>query len=154
MRPPDNIPRWYFVDESGDTAFYANRSKRLIVGETGCSRVLRTRDPQDIRAKLAEARLAVSTSKYLQEIPSVKKSIVCFHAKDDCPEVRQIVFETIEKMSFSCQIIVGRKIEEMFKKHHRSSEDRFYDDLVTKLFFGQNSEKRTVRTTERITSLK
>lgn len=142
MKQPDNIPRWYFVDESGDTAFYANRSKRLIVGEEGCSKTLilgflRTRDPQDIRAMLAEVRLAVSTSKYLQSIPSIKKSLVCFHAKDDCPEVRQLVFEAIDKMSFGCQIVVARKIEEFFQKKHRGSEDRFYDDLVTRLFFGQ-----------------
>jgi hypothetical protein len=142
MKQPDNIPRWYFVDESGDTAFYANRSKRLIVGEEGCSRTLilgflRTRDPQDIRGKLAEVRLAISTSKYLQGIPSVRKSLVCLHAKDDCPEVRQLVFEAIDKMSFSCQVVVARKIEGVFQRNHKGSEDHFYDDLVTRLFFGQ-----------------
>jgi len=142
MKLPDDIPRWYFVDESGDTAFYANRSKRLIIGENGCSKTfilgfLRTRDPQDIRAKLAEVRLAISTSKYLQGIPSVKKSLVSFHATDDCPEVRQLVFEAIEKMSFSCQIVVARKLEGVFKKAHSGCEDRFYNDMVTRLFYGQ-----------------
>jgi hypothetical protein len=142
MRKSDDIPRWYFVDESGDTAFYAKRSKRVIVGENGCPRVLllgfvRTRDPQELRSKLAEVRLEVSQSKYLKDIPSVQKSLLHFHAKDDCPEVRKLVYEAIQRMQFSAQIVVARKDEDMFRKLYEANENKFYDDLVTKLFARQ-----------------
>ena len=142
MREPDEIPRWYFVDESGDTAFYARRSKRIIVGEEGCSRVfilgfIRTRDPQSIRNKLAEIRAMIAGDRYLEDIPSVKKSLVYFHAKDDCPEVRKLVFEAIVEMSFGAQVVVIRKDEQAFRRHYRRSEMRFYDNTVTTLFLGQ-----------------
>lgn len=142
MRKSDDIPRWYFVDESGDPSFYAKRSKRIIVGEDGCSRVLllgfvRTRDPQELRSKLADVRVEVSSSKYLKDIPSVQKSLLHFHAKDDCPEVRKLVYEAIERMQFSAQVIVARKTESIFRHQYGANENKLYDDLVTKLFARQ-----------------
>ncbi|MBS1852056.1 MAG: DUF3800 domain-containing protein [Acidobacteria bacterium] len=142
MKEAEEKPRWYFVDEAGDPAFYAKRSKRVIVGEEGCSRTLilgfiRTYDPQQIRSKLAEVRLAVSTDRYLKDIPSVAKSLIHFHAKDDCPEVRKLVFDAIEKMDFHAQVVVARKREQLFRTKYGSSELAFYDDLITKLFKNQ-----------------
>jgi hypothetical protein len=142
MQEPEEKPRWHFVDEAGDPAFYAKRSKRIIVGEEGCSRTLilgfiRTRDPQQIRSKLAEVRLAVSADRYLRDIPSVKKSLIYFHAKDDCVEVRKLVFDALDKMDFHAQVIVARKLPTLFRTKYRSSQIEFYDDLVTKLFKNQ-----------------
>lgn len=142
MKIPEAKPRWHFVDEAGDANFYANRSKRLIIGEEGCSRVLivgflHTLDPQEIRSKLAEVRLEISTDRYLKDIPSVKKSLVYFHAKDDCPEVRKLVFEALDKMAFRAQVVVARKVERIFAEVHKRSQDKFYDDLVTRLFRNQ-----------------
>jgi hypothetical protein len=142
MRKSDDIPRWYFVDESGDPAYYAKRSKRIIVGEEGCSRVLlmgfvRTRDPEDLRKKLTDVRSAIATDRYLQHIPSPKKSLLHFHAKDDCPEVRKLVFEAISGMQFAAQVVVARKVEKWFRFCYDADESKFYDDLVTKLFKGQ-----------------
>lgn len=147
MRISDNIPRWYFVDESGDTSFYAKRSKRIIVGENGCSRVLlmgfvRTRDPQELRRKLSEVRLEISKSKYLKDIPSVQQSILHFHATDDCPEVRKLVFEALERMPFAAQVVVARKVENSFRKYYKADEYKFYDDIVTKLLKGQLHRSR------------
>ena len=124
------------------SAFYARRSRRVIVGEEGCSRTLilgfvRTYDPQQVRSKLAEGRLAVANDRYLKDIPSVKKSLVHFHAKDDCVEVRKLVFEALDKVDFQAQLIVARKRESLFRTKYQSSEIRFYDDLITKLFKSQ-----------------
>ena len=139
MKAAEDKPRWYFVDEAGDPAFYANRSKRIIVGEEGCSRTLilgfiRTYDPQQIRSKLAEVRLEIANDRYLKDIPSLKKSLLYFHAKDDCPEIRKLVFDALDKMNFQAQTIVARKVEQLFRTKYQSSQLRFYDDLVTKLF--------------------
>jgi hypothetical protein len=136
MKQAEEKPRWYFVDEAGDPAFYAKGSRKVIVGEEGCSRTLilgfiRTLDPQQIRSKLAEVRLAVSTDRYLNDIPSVKKSLIYFHAKDDCAEVRKLVFDALDKMDFHAQFIVARKRETLFRTKYGSSQAKFYDDLVT-----------------------
>lgn len=142
MQQAEEKPRWYFVDEAGDPVFYAKRSKRVIVGEEGCSQTLilgfiRTYDPQQIRSKLAEVRLAVSSDRYLKDIPSVSKSLLHFHAKDDCPEVRKLVFDALDKMDFHAQVVVARKRESLFRTKYASSELKFYDDLITKLFKNQ-----------------
>jgi hypothetical protein len=141
MKQANDKPRWFFADEAGDPAFYG-KGKKIIVGTEGCSMTfavgfLRTHDPQQIRSKLAEVRLAISTDRYLRDIPSLTKSIVAFHAKDDCPEVRKLVFEALEKMDFGAQIVVARKHENIFRRAHNSNQDRFYDFLVGKLFHCQ-----------------
>ncbi|MGH9521618.1 MAG: DUF3800 domain-containing protein [Terriglobales bacterium] len=138
MQGAEDKPRWYFVDEAGDPAFYG-KGKEIIVGREGCSRVfsvgfLRTHDPQLIRSKLADVRLEVLGDRYLKAVPSIQKSLRAFHAKDDCPEVRKLVFGAVEKMDFAVQVIVGRKVEYRFRGTHGGSQDRFYDDLVGRLF--------------------
>jgi hypothetical protein len=64
MKQAEERPRWFFVDEAGDPAFFA-KGKKLIVGTQGCSKTLsigflRTYDPQAIRDKLAEIRLQIA----------------------------------------------------------------------------------------------
>lgn len=142
MKKADSKPRWYYVDEAGDPTFYG-KGKRIIIGEEGCSRTfsvgfLRTHDPTQIRNRLAEVRSEVISSKYLASIPSVvNKTVHGFHAKDDCPEVRMMVFEALQKVDFGVQVIVGRKRPNLFKQVHKESDDRFYCDLVSKLFKNQ-----------------
>ncbi len=129
---------WYFVDEAGDPAFYGD-GKKIIVGEQGCSKTLcvgflQTRDPQQIRSKLAEVRLAISQNSYFKDIPSVQKSLLAFHAKDDCPEVRYLVYDALMKTDFGAQIVVARKREKQFREEFGGSQDRYYESLVTSLF--------------------
>lgn len=135
-----NIERkgFYFVDEAGDPVFY-NSKGELIVGTEGCSKVLiigyiRAQDPKPIRDALEKVRSAVRNDKYLKSIPSVKKSLEYFHAKDDCPEVRHMFYEAISKMKFKSEFIVARKDEKRFKTQHLGKESIFYNDLVTQLF--------------------
>ena len=62
------------------------------------------------------------------------KTAEAFHAKDDCPEVREKVFKLISTLDFSAEIYVARKIENIFVKRHHHDENTFYDDLISKLF--------------------
>jgi hypothetical protein len=129
---------YFFVDESGDPIFY-NRYGKLIVGNEGVSKTLilgfiKTDDPHSIRIALDKLRNEISKDSYLSSIPSVKKSLVSFHAKDDCPEVKEKVFRLIKDLNFSAEIFVGRKIPNIFNKRHLRKEYKFYDDLVSKLF--------------------
>jgi hypothetical protein len=130
--------RWYFVDEAGDLTFYG-KGKKVIVGTEGCSRTFllgyfRIADPQIVRAKLAEVRLAISTDRYLKHIPSLQKSLVSFHAKDDCPEVRYLVYKALENVDFRAQVVVARKREEHFRTNFGCSDTKFYDAIVRTLF--------------------
>jgi hypothetical protein len=141
MKQAEPKPRWYYVDEAGDPAFYG-KGKKFIVGQEGCSKTfsvgfLRTYDPQAIRSKLAEVRLEILNDRYLKDIPSITKSLRAFHAKDDCPEVRKLVYAALDKMDFAVQVVVGRKREQTFMQVHRNSHDRFYADLVSRLFTNQ-----------------
>jgi nicotinamide mononucleotide adenylyltransferase len=141
VKKAEEKPRWFFVDEAGDPVFYG-KGKRIIVGSDGCSRTfsvgfIRTYDPQSLRSKLADVRLEVLNERYFAAIPSVQKSLRAFHAKDDCPEVRKLVFTALEKMDFGVQVIVGRKQEYRFRCSHDGSQDKFYDDLVGRLFHTQ-----------------
>ncbi len=138
MKPPLDEHRFFYVDETGDPNFYA-KGQKLIVGAEGCSRTfgvgfLRTRTPESIRERLAELRRQVAADRYLESIPSLRKTLHAFHAKDDCSEVRKAVFDCLDKLDFSVQIVVARKVEQIFKTRHHQSQDAFYSDLTSKLF--------------------
>ncbi|MDD2647094.1 MAG: DUF3800 domain-containing protein [Patescibacteria group bacterium] len=128
----------YFVDESGDPVFY-DKVGRVIVGRPGCSPILliglmRTDDPKPIRVALEKLRSEIAADKYFQEIPSLQKSLLYFHAKDDCPEIREKVFKQLINLNFKAEFIVARKKEDIFiKRHHRKIQE-FYDDMIIKLF--------------------
>lgn len=138
MQEPRDGSTWFFVDESGDPAFYG-KGGRVIVGEEGCSRVfilgfVETADPEPIAAALGSLRESIRANEYLRPVPSVRKSIQAFHAKDDCPEVRMLVCEQLAKLEFKAQVVVARKREPQFRTRYQGSQDRFYDDLVSRLF--------------------
>jgi len=138
MKKPIEGEYWYFVDESGDPTFY-DRHGNLIVGQGGCSPILilgfmETSDPRSIRAAFNELHVRVAATEYLKEVPSLKKTNISFHAKDDCPEVRQAVFETLRPLDFKAQFVVARKIERVFRNSFQSKEREFYNHLVSHLF--------------------
>lgn len=129
---------YFFVDESGDPTFY-DRKGNYIVGKEGCSKLLilgliRTENPKDLREKIQKSQNEIINDPYLQGIPSLEKTKIAFHAKDDVPEVREKVFKLIKELDFKAEFVVGRKIESIFKKRHKEKEGIFYNDLVSKLF--------------------
>lgn len=138
MKQPTENPIFYFVDEAGDPVFY-NAKGDMIVGSEGCSKILtigyiRTTNPEPIRKALDNVRNEIRRDTYLKSIPSVQKSLKYFHAKDDCPEVREKVYKTIRTLKFKSEFIVARKNEQRFKTMHLGKEGVFYNDLVTRLF--------------------
>ena len=127
MKKPIEGEHWYFVDESGDPTFY-DRHGNLIVGQEGCSPILilgfvETSDPRSIRAALNDLHTRIAATEYLKDIPSIKKSNVSFHAKDDSPEVRQAVFETLRPLDFKAQFVVARKKERIFRNSFHAKEN-------------------------------
>ena len=135
---PQSQHRYFYVDETGDPNFYAKGNK-LIVGTEGCSRTfglgfLRTIDPAPIRLALLELRNDIGRDRYLASIPSMRKTMVAFHAKNDCPEVRKAVFDCLDGLDFAIQIVVARKHAHIFDERHLRSQDAFYNELTSHLF--------------------
>lgn len=138
MKNNKNEKLFYFVDESGDPYFY-DRFGKYIVGKEGCSKILllgfiKTEKPNELRLKINEIRKEIEKDKYLEKIPSLKKSLQAFHAKDDCPEIREKVFKLIKNLPFKAEFIVARKKETIFTKRHNRKPNLFYDDMISKLF--------------------
>ncbi|NTU46517.1 DUF3800 domain-containing protein [Candidatus Roizmanbacteria bacterium] len=130
--------QYFFVDEAGDPVFYDKKGK-YIVGEEGCSKILllgfiRTTNPIELRKEINALRHIVINDPFYQGIPSIKKTSVAFHAKDDIPEIREKVFKKIVSLDFKAEFIVGRKIEKTFANRYKGKEHLFYDDLIVKLF--------------------
>lgn len=138
MQKTTDKTNYFFVDEAGDPVFY-DKNGNLIVGNEGCSKILligfiKTIDPEPLRKALANLQKVLAADKYLQSIPSFSKSMQYFHAKDDCPEIKEKVFKCIVDLDFKAEFIVARKIKALFVKRHQSNANVFYDDLITKLF--------------------
>jgi len=138
MKKPEEKPNYYFVDESGDPNFY-NREGILIAGQEGCSSILilgfmEAENPDILRKEILALKKDISADPYLSGIPSMKKTRISFHAKDDCPEVRLAVFKKLEALDFKAQFVVARKIEKVFQKRFNGDENKFYNHLITKLF--------------------
>ncbi|MHB0876280.1 MAG: hypothetical protein ACYC5O_09585 [Anaerolineae bacterium] len=128
----------FFVDEAGDPTFY-DRDGSLIVGNEGCSRILilgfvQTEAPEAIRRAVMSLQADVAQDPYFREIPSVGRTRMAFHAKDDTPEVRYLVYRLLSSLEFSAQLVVARKIERVFRSNFRAEERQFYDHLVSRLF--------------------
>jgi len=129
---------YFFVDESGDPNFYG-KGGDIIVGQPGCSRVLllgfvRVEQPEPIRERLAELQYQIAHDPYFKDIPSISKTLKAFHAKDDCPEIRMMVYKTLAGHNFAAQVVVARKVERMFRSRYKGNRDKFYEDLVGRLF--------------------
>lgn len=134
---PSASKTYFFIDESGDPTFY-NRNGENIVGREGCSVILQigfvtTINPESIRKALTNLRKEIAGDEYLEAIPSIKKSLVSFHAKDDCAEVRERVYKLIKTLEFKSQFVVARKREEVFIKRHKKNENIFYNEIVSRL---------------------
>ena len=131
---------YFFVDESGAPAFY-DRHGNLIVGQAGCSPILilgfvEIRQPEPVRQAILELQQEIIRDPYFQEFPSIQRTAVAFHAKDDLPEIRYAVFKLMSTLDFTAQFIVARKIERVFRNNFHAKENAFYDHLVEQLFQG------------------
>lgn len=129
---------YFFVDESGDPTFFNRRGECLL--DRGCiSPILllgfiKTKDPKILRKAILELHEEIINDSYLKDIPSMKKTKTAFHAKDDCPEVREKVFKLLKQLDFKSEFVVARKRLDIFTKRHKRNEDVFYNEIVSRLF--------------------
>lgn len=129
---------WFFLDESGDPTFY-DRKGNLIVGQAGCSPILilgfiETQTPAAIRQAVLSLQQELVNDPYFQDFPSIQKTAIAFHAKDDLPEIRYRLFKLISSLDLRAQFIVARKVERVFRNNFNAQETAFYDHLISLLF--------------------
>jgi len=138
MKKTADKTNYFFVDESGDTVFF-DKYGNLILNKEGISKTLilgfiKTHNPNEIRRAVLNLKEQIKKDDYLKNIPSIKKTLIAFHAKDDTPEIRERFFKLIITLDFTAEVFVARKIPEIFIKRHKKNENNFYDDLIIKLF--------------------
>lgn len=141
MSNPKNRRQYFFVDESGDPTFF-NKKGEVIIGSNGCSPILllgfiKTDAPHELRQKILSLHKEIAADEYLKAIPSITKTNITFHAKDDVPEVREKVLKVLKKLPFKSEFVVARKRLDVFTKRHKREEDVFYNELITRLFENQ-----------------
>jgi len=147
MRIPDGR-KHYFVDEAGDGTLFNARGV-VIVGQPGVSHtfmvgVADVPDPHAARQALDALRSSLLADPYFKGVPSMQpsagKTALCFHAKDDLPEVRREVFRLLPTLGAKVQVAIRRKsalVEEaraLKSVGARLSTSDVYDDLVKRLF--------------------
>jgi hypothetical protein len=153
-----------FLDEAGDCTFYGKKRKNIL-GTEGVSNcfilgmVKFKEDLQPIRVELQELQMQIANDPYFQVASVVKKKKsggYFFHAKDDIPEIRKIVFDFILKKKLSFEAVVARKSIERFTAQHKDKEQFFYADVLSHLLKNkmQKSQRLVLNIAEKGTSTK
>lgn len=147
---PSLVTRHYFVDEAGDSVIFGRKGK-VLVGTEGCSNVFmlgiaHVEDPDHCTRALTELRNTLLAESYFSHAPSMqagtKKTAICFHAKNDLPEVRWEVFKLIKTFNVRVNVAIRRKkvLAELAQTaksagiKHVLTANGMYDDLVQRLF--------------------
>lgn len=137
-----------FIDEAGDMTFFSGKRgpKVSLIGDPGVSRCFMI-GMVHVKDDLAAARgiirdfcATVDDSEFFQSFPSVADRTskgwhgYYPHASKDPAELRYEFLKLMrDKLDFSAQIVVGRKIPNVYlNKHHRLQRE-FYADLMSHL---------------------
>ena len=127
-----------FLDEAGDTTFYGV-GRQNIVGTAGVSRAfgigsVKFPDIADARARVVAATRQIEMDPLFNTIPSVAKRIASggsyFHATDDPPDVRTPFYQLLRALDCRLEVVVGRKVPDLFLRKHHDREAEFYADVL------------------------
>lgn len=133
MSEKDNV--YLFIDEGGDSSFYAYR-KKLLVGSSGFQPMLNLgmvtmTDRQKIKQAIVQFISDLKADPLYNSIHTLSKPEWYLHACNDHPEIRAKFFEFLRNLDgFKSYIVIGRKRLSTFQNKHNSNEKEFYFDLV------------------------
>lgn len=138
MNQTEDCKHYYFVDESGDPVFFDRKGNDLLqsndVSPVFMVGFIETENLHSIGEIFTSLKEEIKTDPYLVSIPSISKSITNFHAKNDCPEVREKVFKCIKEMDFKTHVVIARKNTNQFRKKFNANAKAMYEYLVSNLF--------------------
>ena len=148
----DSTSVTWFVDEAGDPTLFGKGGK-VVAATEGCSRFfiagkLECRDVGALTADLECLRRDVVADPFFKDVPSLdparKRTAVHFHAKDDPPEVRFMVYKLLaqhdlrfvavvrDKLRLVDYALQRRRIEPTYRYDPTGHE--LYDELTRHLF--------------------
>lgn len=146
----EQVPRHYYVDESGDGVIFDSRGRVLIgAGKVQDYFILGMTEFDDLAAlesDLCQLRTDLLADPYFKGVPSMQpddqKTAVCFHAKDDLPEVRREVFKLLLKHEFHffgivrTMTAVHLRVVEKNRRDptYRYTPSELYDSAVRRIF--------------------
>ncbi|HQJ52669.1 MAG TPA: DUF3800 domain-containing protein [Anaerolineae bacterium] len=151
MESSDSLgTRDYYVDEAGDATLF-RRDGHLTIGKGGCSRffilgLLDVARPGELACDLADLRRQLLADPYFHGVPSMHpngvKTALAFHAKDDLPEVRRLVFALLQRHELRFLAAVRDKQSVLEYVRHRNEREpayrynpnELYDFMVRSLF--------------------
>jgi len=134
----------YYVDESGDLTLFDKKGRP--VQDKGSSKTLmlgliKLKEGNDFSQHFESFKKTIITDPTFQTFPSIEKTKLKFHAKDDHVTIKREVYKYIANLDFSVQVIVRRKsvlIEQaitQFEYDKQKMKDKqIYSDLVRRLF--------------------
>ena len=138
--------RHYYVDEAGDAVLFNSKGK-VLVGTQGCSShfiigLLSSFEPVSFETDLKALNQSVLADTTIDWRGKYKKPVHGFHANDDLPEVREMVFRLLIKHKFRFFAVVKDKLEAVkyvrqmnqADSEWRYDGDKLYDSLVSCLF--------------------
>jgi hypothetical protein len=150
--PKDSGAVTWFVDEAGDPTLFGKGGK-VVAATEGCSRFfiagkLECRDVDALTADLERLRKDVVADPFFKDVPSLdparKRTAVHFHAKDDPPEVRFMVYKLLalhdlrfvavvrDKLRLVDYALQRRRIDPAYRYDPTGHE--LYDELTRHLF--------------------
>jgi hypothetical protein len=94
-------------------------------------------DPNSARHAILDLQNNLTMDPYFRDFPSIQRTKIAFHAKDDLPEIRYAFYKLLTGIDYQAQFVVARKIERVFRNNFHSKENEFYDHLITLLFQGK-----------------
>lgn len=140
-----------FIDEVGDTTFLG-KGKAPILGQEGVSStfgmgIVRIDRPLgEVREEIRALQRQVENDSLLNVIPSVRKRIkrrgFFFHASKDSPDVRTVLFHYLKNLPCEAEVVMARKIPEIFANKHHGNDDEFYADLLSHLIKSRLKKSR------------
>ena len=131
-----SIPH-YYVDEGRDSTLFS-RTGKVIVGTEGCSRffilsLLDVPEPDALKVRFDQLRTQLMSDSYFKGVPSMqpktRKTALAFHAKDDLPEVRRQVFQSLrdtEGLRFYAVVADKMSVLEYVRQHNKREPDYRY----------------------------
>ncbi len=150
MSSNEPVPHHYFVDESGDGVIFDSRGRVLIgtgqVQDYFILGMVEFSDLHGVEKDLNGLRAELLADPYFKGVPSMQperqKTAVCFHAKDDIPEVRREVFKILLRHEFNFYGIirtmaaVHRRVAKLNERDptYRYAPSELYDSAVRRLF--------------------
>jgi hypothetical protein len=124
----------YYVDESGSGVLFDKRG-RVLIGQEGVPRffslgLLQVVQPKQLDQEIQALQRQIESDPYYEQVPSVQKRTLkgpfFFHATDDVPEIRRLMFQLLRNCDVKFFAVVKDMHEVLTYVQNRNQSDPDY----------------------------